>query len=105
MAPPPFSGHHNVRNTGTSSMRIPTRFLLASLFVASSVSVAHAADSVVLPAQGDACASLPADQESGYWRCPGPNGYGFTYVDHVTRGGLAFGLRGREQALTDDLGW
>ncbi|SDO20738.1 hypothetical protein [Afipia sp. GAS231] len=57
------------------------------------------------PARGDACRSLPADQESSYWRCPGPAGLSFSYFDHVTLGGLAFGLAGREQALTDDLSW
>ena len=87
------------------AMRLSKNFLLALLFGFSFSGVSHAAESVVLPARGDVCKSLPADQESVNWRCPGPDGYGFTYFDHVTRGGLAFGLRSREDALADDLSW
>jgi hypothetical protein len=79
--------------------------LLALLVALSLPTLSHAAESMMLPARGNACKSLPADQESVYWRCQGPGGYSFTYVDHVTLGGLAFGLQGREGAITDDLSW
>jgi hypothetical protein len=86
-------------------MRLCTQLPMALLFGLWVSAASQAAESVVLPALGDACKSLPADQESGLWRCPGPIGYGFIYFDHVTRGNLAFGPRGRELALTDDLSW
>ena len=86
-------------------MRLSKSLLPALLFGLSFSAISHASESVVLPAQGDACKSLLADEESSYWRCPGPNGYGFIYFDNVTRGGLAFGFRGREDAPADDLVW
>lgn len=66
----------------------------------------QASDRVVLPAKGDACKHLPADQESAAWRCPGPSGYSVTYEDHVMEGGLWFGLHGKERHIdSPEMAW
>src|SRR4051812_17530583 len=77
----------------TFAMRL-AKYLLLGLLSFFSVAVSHAAEGMMFAAQGDSCKSSPRDQESGFRRCEGPNGFGFTYFDHATRGGLAFGSKG-----------
>lgn len=86
-------------------MRVGRYAWLAALFVLFPIESSQAVESVVLPAKGDACQTISPDRESVFWRCPGPGGFGFTYMDHVTFGGLSFGRRGRENALSEDIGW
>ncbi|EIG61252.1 hypothetical protein [Bradyrhizobium sp. WSM1253] len=82
-------------------------FLLAMFSGLTLAGQAHAAEGIVLPAQGPACQILRSNREEAIWRCPGPAGAFMEYTDFVTHAGLGFGWgkRAHGPADPDDLGW
>jgi hypothetical protein len=84
---------------------LPRILFLFSCFLTYSVHASLAGQAVVLSAKGEDCRRLPADEESAAWQCPGPEGYNFSYEDHVTEGGLSFGLSEKEKRVDTGLAW